>query len=181
MTRKDLRDMGITDEETITQILNMRTGEIADMNDAHRLALEQARSTVEPHQAPQAQPKPTESHAAPQQASAPDEVERLRRELAAERAKIAERETRDAILGELSAFKPKSADTLYRLLDHQKIVIENGAIKSGLKEQVEAMKTSQGYLFSDTPDDRGGADPGAAQQGAGTTAASTMNNIIRGK
>ena len=188
MTRKQLRDLGITDEEIITQILNARTGEIEDMREAHAQALAEARQQAQPGQAAgQTQQAhapaqraagqvqtPAEQTPGTAQTSASDEAELLRRELAAEKAKAAERELRDAVMGGLTAFKPKDAATLYRLIDPTKVVIENGAVKSGLKEQVEPMKQTQGYLFSDTPDDRGGADPGAA------TTTITMNDIIRG-
>ena len=188
MTRRQLRDMGITDEEIITQILNARTGEMEDMKEAHAKALEQVRQQAQPGQAAgQAQQAHTPAQQAAGQAQAPaeqapgttqtsasDEAEQLRRELAAERAMRVERETQDAIMSQLSAFKPKNAEHLYKMIDTSKIVIENGVVKSGLKEQVEPLKQSSGYMFTDTADERGGADQSAAP----TTV--TMNDIIRG-
>lgn len=175
MTRKDLRAMGIEDEDTITKILNARKVEINDANDAH--ATELARLT---QPAPAAQPpapnQPAVNQPAPVVASAPDEAERLRQELATEKAKNAERERRDAIVAALGPHNAKSVDVLYKLLDPAKVTIENGVIKAGLDEQVKEIKTAQSYLFSDTADPAGGADPIG-----GSIGAQDMNDYIRGK
>lgn len=175
MTRKDLRAMGIEDEDMITKILNARKVEINDANDAH--ATEIARLTqIEPVAQKPIATQPAVNQPVPAAASAPDETERLRQELAAEKAKNAERERRDAIVAALSTQKAKSVDVLYKLLDPSKITIENGVIKAGLDEQVKDIKTTQGYLFSDTADPTGGSEPKGGSLGT-----QTMNDYIRGK
>jgi len=45
-----------------------------------------------------------------------------------------------------------------KLLDLDKVTVTDAG-PSGLKEQVEALKTAQPYLFTDAPNPKGGGDP----------------------
>lgn len=76
-------------------------------------------------------------------------------------AKIKAMNKASAIRDALAEYKPRDAAMLARLLDNEKIIIGDDGTISGLKEQVEPLKTSSAYLFADTPDNRGGsADTG---------------------
>ena len=162
MKRAEIRALGIEDEGVVTKVLNALNG-----------AIEDAKEALQPK--PKPEPTPTATEPTPPKGSAPDgDVDALRRELAAEKAKNEERTLRDAILGGLSEFKPKDSETLYKLIDPTKVVIKDGKVESGLKEQIEPMKQSQGYLFSDTADDKGGTEV------KGGAAGITMNDILRG-
>lgn len=81
----------------------------------------------------------------------------------------------NAIRDALSEFKPRDASVLMRLLDRDKIELGADGKVSGLKEQVEPMKQTSGYLFSDTPDPSGG-NPNAGNAGG----AFDMNAFLRG-
>ena len=63
-------------------------------------------------------------------------------------------------------YKPKDVALLMKLLDHDKITKGDDGNYTGIKEQVDPLKTASGYLFSDTPDPQGGnpnaGDPGKA-------------------
>lgn len=76
-------------------------------------------------------------------------------------AKIKAMNKASAIRDALAEYKPRDAAMLARLLDNEKIIIGDDGTISGLKEQVEPLKTSSAYLFADTPDTKGGsADAG---------------------
>ena len=97
--------------------------------------------------------------------------------LDAANAKVKAYQQDETLLGALASYKPKDAKMLLKLLDRNKIVFaDDGSIASGLKEQVEPMKESSGFLFSDSPDPNGGnPNPG---NGGG---AFDMNAFLRGK
>ena len=95
--------------------------------------------------------------------------------LDAANAKVKAYQRNESILGALGAFKPRDAKMLVKLLDDEKITIADDGTISGLNEQVEALKASSAYLFSDSPDTRGGnPNPG---NGGG---AFDMNAFLRG-
>lgn len=52
------------------------------------------------------------------------------------------------IISELEAAKPQSAEIVRRLLDEDKISLEDGKL-CGLKEQLEALREEYGFLFCD--------------------------------
>lgn len=79
-----------------------------------------------------------------------------------------------AIRDALAEYKPRDAAMLARLLDDDKITFEDGKL-TGLKEQVEPLKASSGYLFADTPDSSGG-NPNSAPAGG----AFDFNAFLRG-
>lgn len=81
----------------------------------------------------------------------------------------------NAIRDALAEYKPRDAAMLARLLDNDKITVEADGKVSGLKEQVEPLKQSSGYLFTDTPDTSGG-NPNSGN--AGNTF--DMNAFLRG-
>lgn len=81
----------------------------------------------------------------------------------------------NAIRDALTEYKPRDAAMLMRLLDHEKITIGTDGTVSGLKEQVEPMKQTSGYLFTDTPDPAGGT-PDRGSSGGGFD----MNAFLRG-
>ena len=54
------------------------------------------------------------------------------------------------ILENLKSAKVVKPETLAKLLDKSKIVIEDGKIKSGLDEQLTELKTSDPYFFGES-------------------------------
>ena len=90
-------------------------------------------------------------------------------------AKVKAYQRNESILGALGAFKPRDAKMLAKLLDNEKITIADDGTITGLNEQVEALKASSAYLFSDSPDPRGG-NPNPGNGGA----AFDMNAFLRG-
>ena len=164
LTRKQLRDMGVTDEDQITAILNLHKGEVEDVKEAAKKTSPQQPEAKPAEQQP-AKDKPKED--------APEDMEALRRELAALKQSESEREKKESIMGALSEYKPKNAALLYAALDHSKLTIKDGKVE-GLADQVTPLKKSDGYLFSDVADDKGGSDPKASPTSA------TMNDFIRG-
>lgn len=71
-------------------------------------------------------------------------------------------------------YKPKDVSLVMKLLDHEKIIKGDDGNYTGIKEQVDPLKTASGYLFSDTPDERGG-NPNAGAPGG----AFDMNAFLR--
>lgn len=62
-------------------------------------------------------------------------------------------------------YKPKDVALVMKLLDHEKIVKGEDGKYTGIAEQVDPLKTASGYLFTDTPDNKGG-NPNAGTPGA---------------
>ena len=79
-------------------------------------------------------------------------------------AKIKAFEKSTAVRSALSKHNPKDADLLMKLLDDSKIVRADDGTLTGVDEQIAALKESSGYLFTDTPADKGG-NPGAGNPG----------------
>lgn len=99
----------------------------------------------------------------------------LRNALDAANAKIAASQKAGTIRDALAAYKPRDAAMLMRLLDLDRITIDEKGEIAGLKEQVDPLKAASGYLFSDTPDENGGTPP--ASGGKDTF---DMNAFLRG-
>lgn len=187
MNRKQLRDMGLTDEATITSVLNALEGETEDLKEQHRAALEKAMSKP----APKPVEKPTEPKPAgtkptkgsEEGAAAPgveqDELAQLRRELEAERQKNQDRERKDVILGALAAHNPRNPALLYAALDQSKLEIKDGKL-TGLDEQIAPLKKSDGYLFKDAPGTKGGFSGTHQQQADSGVGNGEINAAIRG-
>ena len=90
-------------------------------------------------------------------------------------AKIKAFEKSTAVRGVVAKHNPRDTDLVLRLLDDSKIIrAEDGTI-TGVDEQIKALKENNGYLFTDTPADKGG-NPNAGTSG-GTF---DMNAFLRG-
>ncbi len=70
---------------------------------------------------------------------------------------------------------PKNIDLLIKLLDDEKIVMAEDGTVTGVDEQIVALKETGGYLFTDTPADRGGNTSGTE-----SGASFDMNAFLRG-
>lgn len=79
----------------------------------------------------------------------------LAAQVAALQAQIELRDKREAVLTALPEYKPRDAQIILRLIDLDKITLEEGRI-SGLAEQLQALKSAAPYLFTDAPDPVGG-------------------------
>ena len=90
-------------------------------------------------------------------------------------AKIKAFEKSSAMRSALSKHNPKDVELRIKLLDDSKITrAEDGTI-TGLDEQVTALKENNGYLFNDTPADKGG-NPNPGNAGGNID----MNAFLRG-
>ncbi len=90
-------------------------------------------------------------------------------------AKIKAFEKSSAVRSVVSKHNPRDIDLVLKLLDDSKIVrAEDGTI-TGVEEQMTALRESNGYLFTDTPDPRGG-NPNPGNAGGNID----MNAFLRG-
>lgn len=100
-------------------------------------------------------------------------------------ADIADRDAKISTLGlnyrvkdALRGFNAKNVDVLMPLLHMDKISEQDGKL-IGLQEQVDAIKKSDAYLFSDAPGTKGGFG-GGQDVGGSFNINEAMNNAIRG-
>ena len=70
-------------------------------------------------------------------------------------ALLALRDKRDAVLEALPQYKPRDPRLLLKLIDLERITIDEEGLH-GLAEQVEALKKTAPYLFADESDPAGG-------------------------
>lgn len=100
----------------------------------------------------------------------------LRRQLGETQARLEANTKASTIRDALTQYKPRDPAMIMRLLDMDKITIgQDGAI-TGLKEQMDPMKETSGFLFTDTPDTSGGTPPGNNTGGG-----FDMNAFLRGE
>ena len=84
------------------------------------------------------------------------DFESLKAQLTKAQADLAGAQKTAKLKDALGAYKPKDAGLLMKLLDADKISLgEDGKI-IGLEEQIKPLKESSGYLFADTPSEKGG-------------------------
>ena len=90
-------------------------------------------------------------------------------------AKIKAFEKSTAVRGLVSKHNPRDVDLVLKLLDDSKIIRADDGTFTGVEEQMKTLKESSGYLFTDTPADKGG------NAGAGKTGDNfDMNAFLRG-
>lgn len=167
MKREDLRAMGLSDE----QVNNIMAINGQDIENAKQTAsaTEKARADGLLEQLNTLTNDLAEARN--NAASTKD----LKAKLDAAEAKIKAGNKANAIRDSLSAYNPKDASVIMKLLDMDKINhAEDGSI-TGLQEQIEPLKQNSGFLFSDTPDSHGGS---ANSGTAGKTF--DMNAFLRG-
>lgn len=99
----------------------------------------------------------------------------LKARLDAAEAKIKASAKIGAVRDAIAQYKPRDAAMLLRLLDMDKIEQAEDGTLTGLREQVDPLKENSSFLFSDTPDPRGG-NPDAGSGGG----AFDMNAFLRG-
>lgn len=80
-------------------------------------------------------------------------------------AKIKAFEKSSAVRAVAAKHNPRNLDLLMKLLDDSKIVRAEDGTVTGVDEQITALKESSGYLFTDTPAERGG-NAGSNESGA---------------
>ena len=96
--------------------------------------------------------------------------------LEAANAKVKSYQRQESLIGALTTYNPKDAKMLLKLIDQEKIVFgDDNTVISGLDEQIKPLKESNGYIFTDTPDTRGGNQN--TNSGGG---AFDMNAFLRG-
>lgn len=167
MKREDLKAMNLTDEQ-INQIMGWNGQDIENAKQ-NAAATEKARADGLQEQL---NTLTTDlANARNEAVTAKD----LKAKLDAADAKIKTMQRASAIHDNLAQYKPKDAKMLAKLLDDSKITVGDDGTISGLQEQVDALKESSGYLFTDTPDDKGGnPNPGKGND------TFDMNAFLRG-
>lgn len=167
MKREDLKAMNLTDEQ-INQIMGWNGQDIENAKQ-NAAATEKARADGLQEQL---NTLTTDlANARNEAVTAKD----LKAKLDAADAKIKTMQRASAIHDSLVQYKPKDAKMLAKLLDDSKITVGDDGTISGLQEQVDALKESSGYLFTDTPDDKGGnPNPGKGND------TFDMNAFLRG-
>lgn len=171
MNREALREMGLSDEQ-INAIMQQNGQDIENA----RNAAAEGNATAERARADRLQEQLDATLAeltAAQQEGA--NAAQLRRSLDAVTAQLNAANKSTGIREILEReYKPKDVAILMRLLDHDKITINPDGTHTGLKEQVDPLKTGSGYLFADTAADKGG-NPDAGSPGT----AFDMNAFLR--
>lgn len=170
MKREELRALGLN-EDQINAIMQQNGQDIeAARQSAGDAAAEKARADRLQAQVDQFT---IDLAAAQESASSAAALRRSFEELTAKHnATIKANAIRDA----LAEYKPRDAAVIARLIDPEKVTVgADGKVSGGLKEQVDPLKTSSGYLFADTPDPQGGNPDGG---NAGGTF--DMNAFLRG-
>lgn len=81
--------------------------------------------------------------------AAQGELNRMQSEAA--RARKAEK-----IRAALGTYKPRDAELVMRILDEERIELDEADRLSGLEEQVQRLREHSGYLFEQTPSAQGG-------------------------
>lgn len=167
MKRDDLKNMNLSDEQ-INQIM---TWNGQDIENAKQNAAADEKARADRLQT-QLDTLTTDLNIARNEALTAKDI---KTRLEAAEAKVKAFQRADAILNAVAAFKPKDPKMLVKLLDDEKITQAEDGTYSGINEQVEALKESSSYLFSDTPDPRGG-NPDAGSGGKEFN----MNAFLRG-
>lgn len=168
MKREDLKNKGLTDEQI--EFVMQQNGQDIEAAKQNAAATEKARADGLQSQL---ETLTNDLTTARNEANSLKDVQ-IR--LDAANAKVKAYQQDETLLGALASYNPRDAKMLLKLLDRNKIVFaDDGSITSGLKEQVEPLKESRGFLFSDSPDPNGGnQNPG---NGGG---AFDMNAFLRG-
>lgn len=169
MRREDLRNQGLT-EEQINFVMQQNGIDIENAaNNDERLAAERNRA-----EGLQAQLDTLTADLTAARNSAAGAAD-LRRQLDEANARYQASVKANAIRDALTGHKVRDAGMFARLLDDSKITMDKDGKLTGLDEQVIALKESSGYLFTDTPADKGG-NPGAGNTGDNFD----MNAFLRG-
>ncbi len=165
MKREELKALGVADD-VIEKIMGLHGTALAEQKSKLDVATQKA--TDLGSQVTQLTADLTKAQAAT------GNVDDIKRQLADAQAALAATTKAQKVRDALATYKPRDAGTLMKLLDLEKVSFTDAG-PSGLKEQVEALKTAQGYLFADAADPKGGADPKPAGNGT-----KSMNDILRG-
>lgn len=161
MTREELKNAGLNDEQ-IETVMKLHGQGINDANARAEQASEQVRQLT------------TDLEAARNSTELADMRDKLNRMTGNYNAL----RKSNAIKAALAEYRPRDAAMLAKLLDNDKIAFdeEKGTV-TGVKEQVEPLKSSSGYLFADTPAPAGGTPGGDNNNGDGFS----MNRFLRGE
>lgn len=168
MKREELEALGLTKEQ------------MEGVMRAHGVDIEATRRAAEENQR-QAEELRSQLAAAAASLSAAqkdtNELDGLRRQLQEAQNALTEQRKTSAIRDALAAYRPRDAALVAKLLNAEQISYSaEGGELTGLKEQMEALKSASGYLFEDAADPRGGS-PDAGNAGSGTF---DMNQFLRG-
>lgn len=165
MKREELKALGVADE-LIDKIMGLHGTALAEQKSKLDAATQKATDA-------EAQLNKLTADLTAAQKSGADAAA-LQKQLADAQAALAATTKAQTIRDALAAYKPHNAATLMKIIDTDKITITDaGAV--GLKEQVDALKADQPFLFADAADPKGGGDP--KPPGGGVK---SMNDILRG-
>lgn len=166
MKCEELKELGLTD----TQIEKIMAVNGQDLNQQKAMAEAERAKAAEV----KAQLDQLAQNLAQTQKSAGD-ADVLKAQLAKAQNDLSDMRKAGKLREALAEYKPRDAEVLLKLIDSGRISIAESGEVVGLKDQIEPLRKSSGYLFADTPTDRGGA-PAA---GAGTDGFN-MNEFLRG-
>ncbi len=107
-----------------------------------------------------------------------NQITQLQSDIAAKDAAMKQQQLQYAIKDAVRGSKAKNADVVMRMIDLKKITENNGQLY-GLNEQIEALKTSDAYLFEADGDPNGGVDPHQDPGGEKPGKNYTVNEMIR--
>lgn len=166
MTREELKELGLTDEQ-IEKIMALN-GQAIEAWKAQAEAEKRRADTT------QGQLQTLQGELSKAQKSAGD-FESLKAQLTKAQADLAGAQKTAKLKDALGAYKPKDAGLLMRLLDADKISLGEDGKLTGLEEQIKPLRESSGYLFADTPSERGGKPDIGGPSGQ----AFNMNDFLR--
>lgn len=167
MKREELKSLGLTDEQ-IDKVMAINGQDVNAQKallDAEKAKAQEAGTQLS---------KLTADLAAAQKNTG--DVTALKAQLTQAQEALSSAQKTGKLRAALGEFKPRDAELLLRLIDQSKVTVTETGEMTGLKDQVEALRQTSGYLFADTPTDKGGAPAGGS--GGGDF---NMNDFLRGK
>ena len=106
------------------------------------------------------------------------QITQLQKDIAKKDAAMAKQRMDFTIKDAVRTNKAKNADVVMKMIDTSKITEKDGNIY-GLKEQIDALKETDAYLFETEGGSAGGIDPHNDPQGGSTPPNMQINEMIR--
>lgn len=106
------------------------------------------------------------------------QIAQLQKDIARKDAAMAKQRMDYTIKDAVRSNKAKNADLVMKMIDTSKITEKDGVIY-GLKEQIDALKETDAYLFESDGGSAGGVDPHNDPQGGSVPPNVLVNNLIR--
>lgn len=173
MEEEELKALGLTDEQ-IEKIMALNGQAIEAWKAQAEAWKAQAEAEKGRADTAQGQLQTLQGELIKAQQSAGD-FESLKAQLTKAQADLAGAQKTARLKDALGAYKPRDAGVLMKLLDADKISLGEDGKLTGLEEQIKPLRESSGYLFADTPSERGGKPDIGGPSGQ----AFNMNDFLR--